>query len=597
MNIVGISGLHNSIPFKKRNLPNLPARCLRIVQGLDSAAALVTTAGIQAAAEEERFIAEKGTGSFPVNAIQYCLKYANLSPDAIDFVAHGFAYEPVRSFYEQTDGFYKKQFKEVYSIEAQIQCITDYLPGYNWIDKFVQVPHHLAHAASAFYPSGFEESLILVADGMGEMQSTTIAVGSANGIEIVKQIPALHSLGLFYGVFTHYLGFKMGSDEYKVMGLAPFGNVHTYLSEIMEMVELKEDGSFTIPLLFTNDTVEKKESYSGTLQAIATRLGPPREPGAEITMNHKDIAAALQHTLQACLLHVLQYFRKETGQSNLCMAGGVALNCTANSVIRRSHLFKDMFIQPAAGDDGSALGAALYVQSLHEPMVSSRKMALPLWGPDYSNEAVEQVLTKRKENCHSTLFHSFGDLVKDVAERISRGQVIAWFQGRMEFGPRALGNRSILADPRHPEMRDRINRLVKKREGFRPFAPSVTVEAASQYFELAHGEEALDAYMLFVVQVRENYRNQLPAITHVDGSARIQVVSEKDNSRFWALLNSFGNVTGMPILLNTSFNLRDQPIICSPLEAIETFLSSEIDALVIGDYLVEHHLASSPAPA
>jgi carbamoyltransferase len=585
MNVLGISGLHNSVPFKKRELPNLSPRYYRIAQGADSAAALVTNDGIRAAAAEERFTGEKQTGSFPANAIRYCVHSATITPESIDYLAHSFSYEEDRSHYEYTE-FARKQFAEVYSREAQIRCIEEHFPSNNWAHKFVQVPHHLAHAASAFYVSGFDESLILVVDGMGERHCTTVAVGRKNNIEIIKQIPALHSLGILYGLFTLYLGFHMGSDEYKVMGLASYGDPRRYFGRIMELIHLKTDGTYTTPILFKNSSIEEKETYQGSLRVLAEVFGPARESCGEITQHHMDIAAALQAGLQACLMHVLRHFRRETGQSNLCMAGGVALNCTANGVISRSRMFKDIFIQPAAGDDGSALGAALYVHHLHEPNLQFKRMGLPLWGPRYKTETIQRALGSQTQ-LKSILFHSFKDLARDIAKRIARGEVVAWFQGRMEFGPRALGNRSILADPRDPGMRDHLNRLIKKRESFRPFAPAVIAEAAAQFFEIERQKESLYAYMLFTTQVRAPYREQLPAITHVDGSARVQVVPKADNPRFWSLIDEFGKVSGIPVVLNTSLNLREQPIVCTPNEAIETFLSSEIDVLVIEDCVIE----------
>jgi carbamoyltransferase len=267
------------------------------------------------------------------------------------------------------------------------------------------------------------------------------------------------------------------------------------------------------------------------------------------------------------------------------MAGGVALNCTANGMIKRSRVFKNMFIQPASGDDGTALGAALYVQRRREPNLPLKKMGQPLWGPSFESEEIREALDQRRD-CEYVYFHSYDELVAEIAKRIDEGQIVAWFQGRMEFGPRALGSRSILADPRDPEMRDRINALVKMREWFRPFAPAVTVEAASQFFEIKKGDEAAYSYMLLVTQVRDAYRDRLPAITHVDGSARVQTVSREENHRFWTLLNEFGRISGIPILLNTSFNVRGQPIVCTPAEAVDTFIFAKLDVLAIGNYLV-----------
>jgi len=584
MNIIGLSGLHHSVSFKKKMFPNLSPRDYRIAQGFDSAAALVTPRGIRAAAAEERFTGHKGTGAFPVKAITYCLQAENLSMKAIDYIAHGFDYQPFQSFY-QHDPLSQQQYNQVYAPQVQRRCLQQHFPNDDLAGKYYPVPHHLAHAASTFYPSGFNQALILITDAMGEIHSTTLAVGRPTGIEIIKQITAPHSLGILYGVFTLYLGFVMSLDEYKVMGLAPYGNPNRYFNQLMAFINLKNDGTYTIPLLFENQTTLEKETYRRTLHHLAHTFGPAREPGAEITQHHKDLAAALQAVLQATLLHLLRHFKKETGQTNLCMAGGVALNCTANGAIHRSRLFKNIFIQPAAGDDGTALGAALYLQHQHQPPQPAQKMALPLWGPAYSPKTVARTL-QDYPNCTATRYNSFDTLAGEVVQHLARGQVVAWFQGRMEFGPRALGNRSILADPRDPAMQDHLNQLIKQREDFRPFAPAVTQEAAAQYFELAADDADLYAYMLFVTQVRAEYRHHLPAITHIDGSARLQVVTKNDNLRFWTLLHKFGQTTGTPVLLNTSFNLRGQPIICTPTEAINTFLKSEIDLLVIEDFVI-----------
>ena len=584
MNVLGISGLDNSVPFKKREFPRLSSRHYRIAQGFDSAAALVTSEGIQAAAAEERFTRERATGSFPINAIRYCLEAGDVTAHGIDYIAHGFSYEPLKSFYEQ-DEFLRKEFVEVYSRAAQINCAQRHLPSWDWNKKLVPVAHHTAHAASAFYLSGFNECLIFVSDGMGECHSATVAVGRGNEIQTIKQFPGMHSLGILYGVFTLYLGFYMGLDEYKVMGLAAYGNPRRFFTKLMDLVHLKNDGTYEIPVLLQNRSLEEKQTYAGTIRLMTERFGLPREPESGITQTHMDIAAALQAVLQTSVMHVLRYFKKETDQSYLCMAGGVALNCSVNGALHRSRIFKNMFVQPAAGDDGSALGAALYVQRVHEPAVAARKMSVPLWGPEYGNEVISTLLSLRQD-CLATSFNSFDEAVKELAKRLVQGQIIGWFQGRMEFGPRALGSRSILADPRDFEMRDRINRMVKKREEFRPFAPAVTAETAARYFDIGEGDESTYAHMLFVAQVRTQYQKQLPAVTHVDGSARIQTVTKEEQTRFWMLLNEFGKLTGLPILLNTSFNLRGQPIVCTPREAIDTFLTAQLDALMIGDQLV-----------
>ncbi|MDE3066462.1 MAG: carbamoyltransferase [Verrucomicrobiota bacterium] len=585
MKIIGISGVHQNVAFKTREFPGLSRRQYRINQGFDSAAALVDAGGVVAAAAEERFTREKATGDFPVRAIQYCLRAGNIKINEVDFLAHGFAYEPFQFAFQEPE-YARKQYEDLYSPEVQKGHLARYFPGVDWERKFIAVPHHLAHAASAFYLSGFEDSLILVSDGMGEVHSMMVALGQGTEIKILKQAPAFHSLGILYGVFTLHLGFYMNMDEYKVMGLAPYGNPRRHFDKVMELVNLKNDGTYTIPAFAGDKTPLERETHAGILRLLSERFGPPREPEDEITQDHKDIAAALQAVLQTCQLHVVRHFKRETGQSRLCLAGGVALNCSVNGVLRRSRLFERMFVQPAAGDDGCALGAALYAQRLQYPGFKPRKMAVPLWGPEFGESEIKTVLDEQTD-CVWSKADSFDELCRQVAERLAAGEIVAWFQGRMEFGPRALGSRSILADPRDPGMRDRVNSLVKKREGFRPFAPVVTSEAARRYFDIAPGDEDAFAHMLYVTQVLPAYRKALPAVTHVDGSARVQTVSERDNPRLWKLLKAFERVTGLPLVLNTSFNVKGEPIVCTPREAVNTFRNARLDALILGDYLVE----------
>jgi carbamoyltransferase len=585
MNIIGISGIDQNIAFKTREFPGLSKRQYRINQGFDSAAALVSGGGIVAAAAEERFTREKATGDFPARAIQYCLAAGNLKIKDVDYLAHGFAYEPYKSAFQEPE-FARKQYDQLYSPQVQKRHLQERFPEVDWDRKFLAVPHHLAHAASVFYPSGFEESLILISDGMGEVHSATVAVGQGTEIQVLKQVPAFHSLGILYGVFTLYLGFVFNMDEYKVMGLAPYGNPRRYFDKVMEMVSLKDDGTYIIPAFARDKSLLEKETHEGILAWLTERLGPPREPDGEITQHHKDIAAALQAVLQACQLHLLRYFKAQTCQRQLCMAGGVALNCSLNGVIRRSRMFDRMFVQPAAGDDGTALGAALFACRAHEPACKPAKMTVPLWGPEFTDKEIQRALDER-DDCVASKPGSFDKLCQTVANRLAAGEVVAWFQGRMEYGPRALGSRSILADPRDPGMRDRINSLVKKREGFRPFAPVVTVEGARKFFDIAAGDEEAFAHMLYVTQVRPAYREMLPAVTHVDGSARVQTVSQEDNPRLWKLLKAFEKAAGLPILLNTSFNVRGEPIVCTPQEALNSFTTAQLDSLALGDYLVE----------
>ena len=584
MNIIGISGLHHSVRFKKREFPNLSSRSYRIAQGFDSAAALVREGEVVAAAAEERFNGDKATGAFPVQAIHYCLEAGGLKPGQVDYLAHGFSYEPFKAFFDEEE-YRRRQYAEVYSPDLQKRLLEEHFPSAGWDRKFIPVPHHLAHAASAFYPSGFDEALILVSDGMGEVHSLTVGVGKGSHIYVLKQIPALHSLGILYGVFTLYLGFYMGLDEYKVMGLAPYGNPRRYYDRLLELVKLKNDGTYAIPVFASDQTLSERETHAGVLRVLEDQFGPAREPDAEITRDHQDLAAGLQAVLQTCQMHVLRHFKKETGQSNLCLAGGVALNCSANGVINRSRLFRHMFVQPAAGDDGTSVGAALYAQRQQDAGFKPRRMTVPLWGPEFGEDEIVQALSGRSD-CESARYESFDRLCEEIAARIDRGQIVAWFQDRMEFGPRALGSRSILADPRDPTMRDRINSLVKKREAFRPFAPVVTKEAASRVFDIQAGEEDTYAHMLFVMLVRPAFREKLPAITHVDGSARAQTVAREHNPRLWQLLNEFERRSGLPVLLNTSFNVKGQPIVCTPKEALDTFLFARLDVLVMGDHLV-----------
>ncbi|MCF7982845.1 MAG: hypothetical protein K9L70_00425 [Thiohalocapsa sp.] len=475
----------------------------------------------------------------------------------------------------------------MYAPDLQRALIEQHYPGAGLSDKFVPVPHHLAHAASCYYPSGFDESLIVVNDGMGEVHSTTVAVGSGQDIVLLDTVTAPHSLGILYGVLTLYLGFRMAFDEYKVMGLAPYGDCGKYFDQMMGLVKLRKNGLYTVASLFRNETLQAKETYSGTLQLLEDIFGPRRQPGDAIEQRHKDIAAALQAVLEQALMHMLEHFRLKTGQDRLCMAGGVALNCSANGAIKRSRLFEDIFVQPASGDDGTALGAALYVLHGRSKQLPRGPMPMPYWGPEFTKDEIALTLDEYP-GLHHQFYSEPKDLIEAVVALLSAGQVVAWFQGRMELGPRALGNRSILADPRNPDMRQRINRLVKKREGFRPFAPAVPAEFAHRYFSIDPGDESLYAYMLCVTSVREQFRAMLPAVTHVDGSARVQTVAKTANGRFWELLNRFGQKTGVPVLLNTSFNVRGQPIVRDPVTALNTFADSDIDALVLGDCLVTH---------
>lgn len=593
MRILGFSGLDRSERFKRELFPGLSDRERRIAQGFDAAAALVVDGRVVGAAAQERFSRKKATNAFPLDAIRWCLAEGGLAIGDVDRIAHGFSYGPVEEHFRH-DEKSSARFDQVYGPDAQLEVLREHLGDGRWEERFVPVPHHLAHAASAFYPSGFEEALVLVTDGMGEIESLTAYVAGPEGLREIRKIPALHSLGVLYGVFTLYLGFVMGLDEYKVMGLAPYGDPTRYYDTIMDFVRLKPDGTYTIPLLAENTTFLEKETHRGALSRLVERLGPPRSPESEMTPRHMDLAASLQAALQTCQLHLLDHLQQETGLDDLCMAGGVALNCSANGVVRRSALFDRVFIQPAAGDDGAALGAALYVDRQESGARPVEPMGLPLWGPSFDDEAMRSVVKPTTDHL-VTHFDDFEGLVDEAARLIADGRIIAWFQGGMEYGPRALGNRSILADPRAPDMRDRINALVKKREGFRPFAPAVLAEEAARIFEVDPGDEETFAHMLFVTMVKPDFREQLPAITHVDGSARVQTVRREANPRFWTLIERVGRLTGLPVVLNTSFNVRGQPIVCTPQEALDTFEDAGLDALVMGDMLIQSSREATPA--
>lgn len=584
MNILGLSGFDNAVAYKRRHFPHLEKRAYRIAQGFDSAAVLLKDGAVEFAIAEERITREKATGEFPVRSIRAALERMRITPGDLTHVAHCFDYTPHKAGMQE-EAFYRGQYDEVYDPSLQVALLEQHFPSVDWKSKFIAVPHHLAHAASAFYQSGFKESLVLVSDGMGETDSMTVYAADPAGMKLLASVPAFHSLGVLYSAFTLYLGFDFNMDEYKVMGLAPFGDKRVYFNQVMDLVKLKDDGTYAIPLFAKNVTVEQRESHAGVIAELEARFGPQRSPDGDMPQRFKDLAAAVQAVLQTVQMHVLRHFAGSTGLSNLCMAGGVSLNCTANGIIKRSRLFDGVFVQPAAGDDGGALGAALYVQHTKKPGTPAPRIAAPLWGPDYSMQEIEQVLAAR-DDIVVERFANADEVAAATAKRLAAGEILGWFQGRMEFGPRALGCRSIIADPRPSDMRNRVNMLIKKREGFRPFAPAVAHERAHEFFEIEPGDEETFAHMLFVLPVKAEHRDNLHAITHVDGTARVQTVRPETNARFYGLLKAFEQHSGMPIVLNTSFNVKGQPIVCTPTEAVDTFLMAGLAALVIGDFIV-----------
>jgi carbamoyltransferase len=581
MNVLGISGLENSAAFKKAHWPHLDEREYRMCQGFDAAAALVVDGVVVAAAAEERFNRKKHSGDFPVQAIRYCLAEAGISLGEVDALAHCFDYAPYRAAY-QVDPIAAKRYRDVYSKEALLGLVRRDLPDFP-LERVRQVNHHLSHAASAYFTSGWDECLVVVIDGMGEMHGASVYHARDGRLEALLHISAYDSFGIFYSLVTLHLGFDFNSDEYKIMGLAPYGEPSRFQRFFDQAVELRKDGSLHIPLLRLNRTRDERENFVLSRQYLSEHLIKERHPESDITDEHRDVAAALQACLDKTLQHLCGHFGKRTGLRRLALAGGVALNCTANGKLTRSGLFDEIYVQPAAGDDGAALGAALYRAS-QEAKIHNIRSPVPFFGPSCSSRDIEAALAEYQDRVEVVRFPSYEDTCAQAAKSIAEGKVLGWYRGRMEFGPRALGHRSIVADPGHPEMRDRINGMVKMREAFRPFAPAVTVEQAHQWFDIPPLTEF--PYMIMTVDVRDQYRAELPAITHVNGSARVQTVSAEGNQDFHGLLRAVGKTTGREMVLNTSFNVKGQPIVNTPREAIDTFLGTGIDLLFLENVLV-----------
>jgi carbamoyltransferase len=586
MKVLGISGLEKAVPFKRAAFPGLDEREYRIAQGMDAAAALLVDGELVAAAEEERFNGKKHTGDFPIHAIQYCLAEAGIALGEIDEIAHGFNYAPYCELYLK-DKVSAEVYNQVFSRDALLEQVRHDLPGFSE-HKVFSVGHHLAHAASAAYTSGWEECLVIVNDAMGEVESLSVYEFHDGELEKICTIGANDSIGILYSLITLHLGFDFNSDEYKIMGLAPYGDPARFRTFFEKAVELRDDGTFRIPILKLNQSRDERENYTATRAYLDAHLIQRRPSADPVTLAHQDVAAALQECLEKVVLHVCAHFAEKTGLRRVALAGGVALNCSANGKLMRSGLFDEVYVQPVAGDAGVALGAALCRASLAGE-VSNRRLPAPLFGPRYRASEIEPALQRFGHRIHWRYFDSLADTCASAARLIADGCVIAWDRGRMEYGPRALGSRSILADPSHPEMRDRINAMVKKREAFRPFAPACSLEEAHRWFDVAPGEE--HPYMISVVDVRPEVRTVLPAITHVDGSARLQTVSARDNPDFHALLLAVGETTGRQMVLNTSFNVKGQPIVNTPDEAIETFLGTGIEFLFLENYHVTRSAA------
>jgi carbamoyltransferase len=574
----------------------------------DSAAALVVDGRIVAAAQEERFTRVKHDHRFPGQAIGYCLRQAGLSPRDIDHVA--FYEKPYLKFERLLEtylavapaGFRSFLMAMPLWVHEKLRLpgeMSRGLPGYG--RRFVFPEHHESHAASAFFPSPFEEAAILTLDGVGEWATTTLGRGSGNRIELTHEIRFPHSLGLLYSAFTYFCGFKVNSGEYKLMGLAPFGEPRFEELILRRLIDLRDDGSFRMNMSYFN--------YCAGLTMTSKRFermfgGPARLPESPITQRECDLAASIQKVTELVMLRMAAHLHGLTGSRNLCLAGGVALNCVANGRLQRESPFENIWIQPASGDAGGALGAALFVwhQLLENPRTPSEPdgQQASLLGPSYGAGETEAVLREKKAVYRH--FPGGEGLAPEVARLIAGGAVVGYMSGRMEFGPRALGARSILGDARNPQMQSLMNHKIKFRESFRPFAPIVLRERADEYFEM--GRDVESPYMLLVAPVREakrtsapssgargldrilQARSVIPAVTHVDNSARIQTVDATRNPRLTSLLRAFDGLTGCPVMINTSFNVRGEPIVCTPAEAWHCFMATDIDALVVDDFLL-----------
>jgi carbamoyltransferase len=542
----------------------------------DASCCLLQNAKMVAAAQEERFSRIKHDPVIPGNAFRYCLREAGLSVRDIDCVAY---YENPRRKLGRQLWTLMPRAHELSNVLLRLDPLAAEreireLLGYE--GRIVFVDHHAAHAASSFFFSGFAEAAILTVDGVGEWTCGTYGWGLGPQINIFEEVRFPHSLGLLYSMITDYLGFAVNDGEYKVMGLAPYGRP-IYTDKIRTLAESGDKGQYRLNLKYF-DFQRLDRMYSDELLALFGKAA--RQPREEIEQFHQDVARSLQFVLEEMLLDKSAYLQRETGSGNLCMAGGVALNCVANGRILRDGPFERLFVPPAASDAGGATGAAALAHYQLDKSVAVAPLKSDYLGPQFGYEDARQIVAA--SGVPADDYHGReAELLDATAYRLARGKVVGWFHGRMEFGPRALGARSILADPRGADMRTRINKLVKKRESFRPFAPVVLESEAAEHFDLDHPSP----YMLETCQVRS--RLDLPAITHLDGSARVQTLTEAANPRFAGLLMAFYRSTGCPILLNTSFNMNDEPIVCTPANAFACFLRSEIDALVLEDFILD----------
>jgi carbamoyltransferase len=551
---------------------------------IDASAALVRDGQVIAASAEERFVRSKHYGGFPHQAIQFCLNAGKVEFSDLDAVA--FFWNPaihaeagVRRFTSTP----RHQLEFFHNVPANLLGL---LAGDEVVDTkqvfslasgkeltIHYITHHMCHAASAFYTSPFDDAAILTVDGYGERQSTVVAKGSGVEIEPVLSVDFPHSLGSLYAAFTEYLGFRANSGEGKVMGLASYGKPGTFETQIRNMVRLTDSG-FELDLTYFEYFHDRPHRYNKRLVEL---LGPERKPETGLDQRHMDIACGLQKVTEEVLLHLACLAREKTGSSNLCLAGGVGLNCVANGRTVREAGFENFFFYPAAGDAGTAIGAALWVSHVLNGAPRSGIVASEYLGPSYTSDEVQNALDK-----YGVAYRQTEQTEKLAAKMIADGLIIGWFQGRGEFGPRALGNRSILADPRRADMKDLLNSRVKFRESFRPYAPSVLETACGDYFS----SSVPSPYMLRAYDTLPGKVDVLPAITHVDGTARVQTVTEQQNPRYYRLIQALGELTGVPVVLNTSFNIRGEPIVNTVQDALKCFFTTDLDALFVGDFLV-----------
>tara|TARA_Y100001970_G_scaffold283604_1_gene399180 strand:- start:3041 stop:4879 length:1839 start_codon:yes stop_codon:yes gene_type:complete len=581
----------------------------------DSAACIIKNNEIIAAAQEERFTREKHDSGFPFQSIEFCIKAAKIQPEEINNIVFyekpflkferlletylAFAPKGFKSFVKSMPIWIKEKLFQKAIIVKNLQNIFG--KNIDWKKRLYFSEHHLSHAASAFYPSPFKNAAILSIDGVGEWATTSIAVGKEEKIEMLEEINFPHSLGLLYSAFTYFLGFKVNSGEYKVMGLAPYGQPKYAKVIKNKLIKIFEDGSFQLNMDYFEFTTGLKMTNSKFNKLFSAS---PRNKETEINSFHMDIAASIQSVTEEIIVKIAKHIKKTTNQKNLCLAGGVALNCVANGVLLKEKIFDHLWIQPASGDAGGALGAALSTFYLYEKNKNTRiynedTMKGCFLGPEFSDAEIEKSLNKLNANYRKV---SDDDLIKVVIEALENSKAVGWMQGKMEFGPRALGARSIIADPRSPNMQKNLNLKIKYRESFRPFAPSVLYEYVNDWFEL----DQESPYMLLVSKINKNKRlvsdnkkrnnltldfinqprSDVPAITHVDFSARVQTVHNKTNRVYYKLLKEFYKKTGCPILVNTSFNIRGEPIVCSPEDAYNCFMGTELDVLTIGNFLL-----------